>query len=113
MFNPDVHTYQAPARNLWSAGVQTNVQLIAGVTGKKIVIDTIVISIGTLASTVTFESGAAHTAVGPGFFMAVNTTQWITDLNIRLVEGANFEFSSTGVSTGCVYVEYHLESGNV
>ena len=109
MYNPAIHSYQAPIR-LAFTGAKTNEQLIAAVVDKVIVIDKIVLSAAALSATAfTFATGAAHTVIGPILYYAYESIS--IDLHLRLPSGQNFEY--TGPGTCGFYIEYHYESGSI
>lgn len=83
-----------------------DIELVAAVAGKTIVIDRLIVSASAAAS-VFFETGAS-TVIFPTLYLAAGTTVDIDDVNFRSTSGASVTFSATITGNISVYVQYHL-----
>jgi len=87
----------------------TDIELVAAVTGYRIVVDTLVVSVSATTTGFFLESGAS-TVIFPTCCFAANSTTQIDDPFVRTTSGAALTFSATITGNISVFVRYHLES---
>ncbi len=103
-------------RNLYGAqtafinnqAVAADAELVPAVTGYKIVVDLLVLSVGVAAATVFLESGA--TALTPEFNLGIGGNIVIPEPNIKTATSEALTLTSAGASSRTsAFVRYHLE----
>lgn len=86
-----------------------DVELVAATTGFRVVVDYVLITVGTAAATLFFESGTT-TKVSPTFHVGINGALEINEPRFVTAGGEALTFTSVGVnSVTAVYVRYHKE----
>lgn len=87
-------------------GAQTNLELIAGVSGKQWVIDYITFSFAT-AGTIYFLEGGSG-VYGPWACIA-NDTKYLPNCNVRFSSGEGIDLTTSLAGVHRVSIEYHQE----
>lgn len=87
----------------------TDIELVAAVSGKAIVVDYLLVSVSAAATNIFLESSTT-TKIFPDLFLAANSTWDTEDPYIRTAAGESLTFSATITGTISVFVRYHLES---
>lgn len=85
----------------------TDIELIAAVTGKRIVVDHLTISASAAASA--FVESGTSTVIFPTVYLAANTSYSIDEPGIKTAVGAALTFSATITGNISVFVKYHTE----
>lgn len=83
-----------------------DIEIVAAVTGKRIVVDHLTITASAAASAF-LESGAS-TVIFPTVYLAAGDNYTIDDPGVRTTSGAALTFSATVTGNISVFVKYHL-----
>lgn len=88
---------------------QDNEQVIAAVTGKNIIVDSMVISNGATAGSIQLTYGTENTALTLPIFLGINSGAVLNVDEIVVPAGAKVSLKSTDVTTHSVQIFYHTE----
>lgn len=86
----------------------TDIEIVAAVTGKKIVVDHLTVTASAAASAF-IESGAS-TVIFPTVYLAAGDNYTIDEPMVKTAAGEALTFSATVAGNISVFVKYHLES---